>query len=765
MSPEIFKNKPYSYKSDVWALGCVLYEMTTLTHAFDANSLNGLATKIVKGKYPPIHAKYSRYLRELIAQMLMLNPAQRPDLDQILRKPFIKKHIVNFFVDILARPSQNIGEGTMILKGAVGGAVGGSIMNDHNVLALRNQLQQLDMMDQVNEALQPRSNPQDDQEAIRQAKEQASALKREQEHKKMVEAALEKLRLERENRSKQRGADPKPAVPVGRGAAYQPAGAPAAMRLRDPRDDPNSGRRVAAAAPAPVAAAPTPAAAAAARAMAEYNNRRGIEAKDNYVPSQAQQQNAAVRDRGMNWNKRPDENQLPPARYEEPPSAAPNAAAVARRRIVEERAEKERKAASDDRRRQIQEQEAAAKLRSDERRREEMRVEARAREEARLREEARKREEEEREAREKVEQAARARRDSQRDKERERQAREFDQLRRDKIELDRRTQEKDRRREEVRIQEQARLEAERRQQQQQQQMGLVQEKLEFMNNQIQKLEVGPRRGNVAEEKNSEVSARDRVLIRKQEAKAREEAERLDQLRITEEENRRIRQNAQAEFRNKMFADNNAVLPSGRRGVSEARDIEQPKYEFDGVNRQQQRPRNHSEEPSSHLLDEDVNPPPRGRARQDSQPNIGGIAAPQQPHRRASAAADLLNVSTHSDSGSDTDEMFKQHSADNDVEEEEDLYRREEELRAELNFATLRVEELRRTLQSTKEYLGPRLPTRGKDSVGKPPTAKAPLVQGYSAEEFEEVGDDEDEDLYDLEEGDDDYEVSHYWYLL
>ena len=122
MSPEIFKNKPYSFKSDIWALGCVLYEMTTLNHAFDANSLNGLATKIVKGKYPPVHAKYSKFLRDLIGQMLLLNPQQRPDLDQILRKPFIKKHIVNFFTDIASRPSASIGEGTMIMKAAAGGA-------------------------------------------------------------------------------------------------------------------------------------------------------------------------------------------------------------------------------------------------------------------------------------------------------------------------------------------------------------------------------------------------------------------------------------------------------------------------------------------------------------------------------------------------------------------------------------------------------------------------------------------------------------------
>ena len=55
MSPELFKNKPYGYKSDVWALGCVLYEMCNLRHAFDAQSINGLAVKILRGSYPPIN--------------------------------------------------------------------------------------------------------------------------------------------------------------------------------------------------------------------------------------------------------------------------------------------------------------------------------------------------------------------------------------------------------------------------------------------------------------------------------------------------------------------------------------------------------------------------------------------------------------------------------------------------------------------------------------------------------------------------------------
>jgi hypothetical protein len=208
MSPEIFKNKPYSYKSDVWALGCVLYEMTTLTHAFDATSINGLAQKIIKGKYPPISAKYSKPLRDLITEMLMTEPRQRPDLDQILKKPFIRKHIVNFFADIASRPSSSIGEGTMIVRVAAGGPSGISSAadTDQNMIAFRKQLQSLDMLDDVQQALGPRPAPSNPVEAKKIVKEQAGALAREQDHKKMVEAALEKLRQERELRLKERNA-------------------------------------------------------------------------------------------------------------------------------------------------------------------------------------------------------------------------------------------------------------------------------------------------------------------------------------------------------------------------------------------------------------------------------------------------------------------------------------------------------------------------------------------------------------------------------
>jgi hypothetical protein len=553
MSPEIFKNKPYSYKSDVWALGCILYELTTLNHAFDANSLNGLATKIVKGKYPPISNKYSKHLRDLITQMLMLNPQQRPDVDQILRKPFIKKHIVNFFVDIYSRPSTSIGEGTMILKAAAGGAgSGGSIMNDHSMINFRHQLQQLDMMDMVQEALRPKEKPQDDQEAIRQAKEQASALKREQEHKKMVEAALEKLRQEREMRAHQRGVAPG-AGPVGRpGLGGGGGGVPSANA---PVNGPSNMARKVNPSPSHAAAAAAAPAPALNRNVDPYARR---DAKETPSPANAPGgNNGNVRDRGFNWDQRPvrgggvggNNEHLPGARYDDA-SSNDRAPAGARRRSFEDaaqnkavapsaadrekdRVERDRRAA-EERRRLIQEQEAAAaaaKARVEEhRRREEAKaaeVLARAKAEAeaeRLRLEV---------AKDKAEQASRLRRDAQRERERERQRLEIEQLKKDKLELDRRTHEREKMREDRRVQEAARMDAVRREQ-----MDVMQEKLDFMNDQIQKLDIPPRRPqpggaayvpSMAEEKSSsDLSARERAHFRRDtKAAAKDEYEEAD----------------------------------------------------------------------------------------------------------------------------------------------------------------------------------------------------------------------------------------------
>lgn len=93
MSPELFKNKPYDYKSDVWGLGCVLYEMINGRHAFDAQSLNGLAFKILKGSYTPCNPSSSQATKDLIQSLLRTNPSHRPTLKETLHAPWVRRKI------------------------------------------------------------------------------------------------------------------------------------------------------------------------------------------------------------------------------------------------------------------------------------------------------------------------------------------------------------------------------------------------------------------------------------------------------------------------------------------------------------------------------------------------------------------------------------------------------------------------------------------------------------------------------------------------
>ena len=71
MSPELCQGKPYNHKSDVWALGCILYELTTLRHAFDAKTLRLLINKILRGIYPPVDS--TKYRSALLG-----NPSAKP---------------------------------------------------------------------------------------------------------------------------------------------------------------------------------------------------------------------------------------------------------------------------------------------------------------------------------------------------------------------------------------------------------------------------------------------------------------------------------------------------------------------------------------------------------------------------------------------------------------------------------------------------------------------------------------------------------------
>ncbi|XP_045048108.2 serine/threonine-protein kinase Nek4 isoform X2 [Desmodus rotundus] len=135
MSPELFSNKPYNYKSDVWALGCCVYEMATLKHAFNAKDMNSLVYRIIEGKLPPMPKDYSPELAELIRTMLSKRPEERPSVRSILRQPYIKHQISLFLEATKAKTSKNnIKNGDSKSK-PFSSVVPGKAETDHGVVA------------------------------------------------------------------------------------------------------------------------------------------------------------------------------------------------------------------------------------------------------------------------------------------------------------------------------------------------------------------------------------------------------------------------------------------------------------------------------------------------------------------------------------------------------------------------------------------------------------------------------------------------------
>jgi NIMA (never in mitosis gene a)-related kinase len=95
LSPEICQERPYSWSSDVWAMGCILYEMAALRVPFDAANIRALVTKITRGPMPVVPSRYSADLQRLCGDLLQREERKRPTSTDVLRYPIVQTEIRN----------------------------------------------------------------------------------------------------------------------------------------------------------------------------------------------------------------------------------------------------------------------------------------------------------------------------------------------------------------------------------------------------------------------------------------------------------------------------------------------------------------------------------------------------------------------------------------------------------------------------------------------------------------------------------------------
>lgn len=89
MSPEVILGNVYGSKTDMWALGCVLYEMAILQRPFDGPTLHDLLMKVCRVDYEPLPKDFPPDIRLLVTTLLVQHPDNRPTIKEVAKFPAV----------------------------------------------------------------------------------------------------------------------------------------------------------------------------------------------------------------------------------------------------------------------------------------------------------------------------------------------------------------------------------------------------------------------------------------------------------------------------------------------------------------------------------------------------------------------------------------------------------------------------------------------------------------------------------------------------
>ena len=108
MSPEMFRHAPYGHKADMWALGCILYEMMALVEPFRAKSMEGLARRVQHGAPARLPDQYGKHIRDVAYDLLSKKPDERPSARELIRdRPLLRDACAAILRDAGATPERS----------------------------------------------------------------------------------------------------------------------------------------------------------------------------------------------------------------------------------------------------------------------------------------------------------------------------------------------------------------------------------------------------------------------------------------------------------------------------------------------------------------------------------------------------------------------------------------------------------------------------------------------------------------------------------